>query len=167
MRIEKEFYRKDAVELAQSLLGKVICRNWNGEVLRGRITETEAYMCFDSACHAYRGKTKRNAPLFEVGGKAYVYLCYGIHELFNIVSGEVGNAQAVLIRGVEGAAGPGRATKFLKIDRSLNGIDLVESDELWLEDDGFSFNSFEAKTRIGIDYADEIDRNRLWRFVAK
>ena len=149
------------------LLGKVICRNWNGDILRGRITEVEAYMPYDSACHAHRGKTARNAPMFEPGGTAYVYLCYGIHEIFNVVSGPEGSPQGVMIRGIEGAIGPGRATKVLKIDRSLSGIDLMASDEIWIEDDGYSFNSFEVKTRIGIDYADEVDRARLWRFVAK
>jgi len=165
MRLERDFYKTDAVELAQNLLGKIICRKWNGEEIRARITETEAYMPYDTACHASRGRTKRNAPMYEAGGTSYVYLCYGIHEMFNVVSGGKDNPQAVLIRGVEGANGPGRVTKLLKIDRSLNSIDMVVSNELWIEDDGNNMPKFETKKRIGIDYALEEDRNRLWRFV--
>ena len=165
MRLGREFYLKDAVGLAHELLGKVICREWNGEIIRGRITEAEAYMPYDSACHASRGRTKRNAPMYEAGGTSYVYLCYGIHEMFNVVSGEEENPQAVLIRGIDEASGPGRVTKYMKIDRSLNGVDLVTSDEFWIEDDWSERPKYEAKKRIGIDYALEEDKNRLWRFV--
>ncbi|MDR3150026.1 MAG: DNA-3-methyladenine glycosylase, partial [Oscillospiraceae bacterium] len=100
MKIPHSFYSRSAEELAPLLLGKLLCRSTDGRVIRYRITETEAYMPFDSACHAHRGKTKRNAVMFGHGGFAYVYLCYGIHNLLNIVSGEEGSPQAVLIRGV-------------------------------------------------------------------
>jgi len=165
MKIKKEFYKASATALAPLLLGKLICHNLGGEIIKARITETEAYMQFDTACHAHNGKTKRNAILFEEGGIAYVYLCYGIHEMLNIVTGPKNNAQAVLIRGVEGHNGPGKLTKHLKIGRSLNGTHLC-GNTLWLEDDGTSFD-YKTTPRIGINYADEIDRNRLWRFVAE
>jgi len=163
-KLTQEFYHKDAVTLAPLLLGKIICHKIGTETIKSRITETESYMQFDTACHAYRDKTKRNATLFEEGGIAYIYLCYGIHEMLNIVTGEKDNAQAVLIRGIEGFNGPGKLTKHLEIDRTLNGMDLC-GDILWLEDDGAKLN-YAATKRIGIDYADEIDKNRLWRFIA-
>ena len=99
-------------------------------------------------------------------GCAYIYLCYGMHEMLNVVTGAEGRPEAVLIRGAEGAEGPGRLTKLLKIDRSLNREDLVRSDRLWLEADG-SRVKFTAAPRIGIAYASKRDQNRKWRFTLK
>ena len=167
MRVKADFYLQPAPTLAPLLLGKVLCRKLTDETLRYSITETESYVgSCDSACHAYRGKTPRNSVMYEQGGISYVYLCYGIHNLFNVVTGNKGEAEAVLIRGVSGFNGPGKLTKAMQIDRSLNGIDLITSSELWLEDHGVQFE-YTATPRIGIDYADEKDRARLWRFVAK
>ena len=167
MRLQSEFYRQNAVKLAPLLLGKFLCRREEGWIIRRRITETEAYVgAVDSACHAYRGRTERNSVMFGPGGLAYVYLCYGIHEMLNVVSGETGEAEAVLIRGAEGFPGPGRLTKAMKIGRGLNGVDLALSDELWLEDDGALFE-YTAAERVGIGYADEKDRARLWRFILR
>ena len=129
-----DFYRRPADELAPLLLGKLLCRNIDGRIYRYRITETEAYGKDDTACHAHKGMTPRNKPMFEDGGIAYVYLCYGIHEMFNIVAGVKDCPEAVLIRGVEGFPGPGKLTKALKIDRDLNGISLA-SNRVWLEDE--------------------------------
>jgi len=158
---------QSAVELAPALLGKILCKKSGNEVLRLRITETESYVgAIDTACHAFRGKTPRNSVMFEIGGTAYVYLCYGIHNLLNVVTGEIDEPDAVLIRGVEGFNGPGKLTKALGIDRTLNGIDLTTFAELWIEDDGVQFE-YTATPRIGIDYANEKDKARLWRFVAK
>jgi len=163
MKLSKDFYKQDAVTLAPVLLGKLLCYNVNGKIIKRRITETESYMQYDTACHAHKGKTPRNSVMFEPGGLAYVYLCYGIHNMLNVVSGEANDPQAVLIRGVEGASGPGRLTKAMQIDRSLNGIDLTGG-TLWLEDDG-AVVSYKTTVRIGIDYADEVDRLRQWRFI--
>ena len=102
--------------------------------------------------------------MYSPGGCAYIYLCYGMHEMLNVVTGPEGRPEAVLIRGVEGAEGPGRLTKLLKIDRSLNREDLVRSDRLWLETDG-SRVKFAAAPRIGIAYASKRDQNRKWRFT--
>jgi DNA-3-methyladenine glycosylase len=136
-------------------------------VLRLRITETEAYFGEDdTACHASRGRTPRTAVMYGDGGHAYIYLCYGMHEMFNIVSGCGGVPEAVLVRGVEGFAGPGRLTRALAISRVLNGIDLTRSRELWLEDDGTS-GAFTAAPRIGIGYASPRDRARRWRFTTR
>ncbi len=167
MRLGMEYYSGQATDLAPDLLGKWLCRRTEDGVLRYRITETECYYGeTDTACHASKGKTERTKILYEKGGLAYVYLCYGIHSLFNVVTGPEGFPQAVLIRGVEGYVGPGRTTKGMGIDRSLNGVDMVTSEELWIEDDGYRPEYSKSK-RIGIDYAAEEDRNRLWRFVAE
>ncbi|MCL2495285.1 MAG: DNA-3-methyladenine glycosylase [Oscillospiraceae bacterium] len=167
MRIDPAFYASDVLEAAPALLGKLLCRRLpDGTVLRLRITETEAYRGQDdTACHARAGKTRRTAVMFGPGGFSYVYLCYGIHSLLNIVTGEDGQPQAALIRAVEGRPGPGRVTKALSIDCSLNGIDLRTSGLLWLEDDGFVCPSILTGPRVGIAYASEEDRGRAWRFM--
>lgn len=165
MRLNEEFYKRSAIEAAPEILGKLLCRRIGNDILKCRITETECYYGEDdTACHAHKGKTERTKILYEDGGRAYIYLCYGIHELFNIVTGKKGFPQAVLIRGIEGFNGPGKLTKHLKIDRSLNGEDLITSDKLWLEDDGF-VPKYQAMKRVGIDYATEEYKNKLWRFI--
>ena len=173
MRIDSAFYEQDVLLAAPALLGKLLCRRLeDGTVLRRRITETEAYRgTEDTACHASKGKTSRTAVMFEPGGYSYVYLCYGIHSLLNIVTGPAEMPQAALIRGVEGALGPGRVTKALQIDRALNYVDMRESDVLWLEDDRLRRGSAASlhiitAPRIGIAYASEEDQQRKWRFIA-
>ena len=163
---ELSFYLQDAYEAAKAICGKILCvRQADGSVLRRRITETECYMGEeDSACHAHRGRTARTDVMYRQGGVAYVYLCYGMHNMLNIVTGEENHPQAVLIRGVEGASGPGRLTKLLGIDRSFNGISFLDSDRIWLEDDSFK-SVLKETPRIGIGYATEEDQKRLWRFV--
>jgi DNA-3-methyladenine glycosylase len=157
-------YRKDAVTMAQSLLGKWLCRKKGTKLVKLRITETEAYYGEnDTACHAHKGKTERTKIMYLDGGHAYIYLCYGMHWLFNIVTGKKDFPEAVLIRGVEGFNGPGKLTKQLHIDKTLNGENLAESPRLWVEDDGTK-PPFTALKRVGIDYASEEDKNRLWRF---
>ena len=160
-------YQKDAVTLAQALPGKLLCRKTGRKIQKLRITETEAYYGEeDTACHAHKGKTERTAIMYEEGGHAYIYLCYGVHWLLNVVSGRKGFPEAVLIRGVEGFNGPGKLTKQMQIDKSLNGKDLSESKQLWIEDDGSS-PAITAAKRVGIEYASEKDKNRLWRFTVK
>lgn len=165
MRINPELYKLNALNLAPKLLGMKLCRNINEQVIKFRITETEAYFGEeDTACHANKGKTERTKVLYEEGGVAYVYLCYGIHNLFNVVCGEKGFPQAVLIRGIEDFNGPGKLTKALNIDRSLNGEDLINSTNLWIEDDGYKCD-YKAEKRVGIDYATPEYRDKLWRFI--
>jgi len=162
---KREDYARSAEELAPFLLGKYLCRRTESGVIRAMITETECYLGEDdTACHASKGKTKRNAPMYLEGGHLYVYLCYGIHHLINVVSGKEGEPEAVLIRGVKGAEGPGRASKYLNITTAFTGIDICASDEIWIEDDGVKV-SFSVSKRIGIDYAEKKDRDRLWRFT--
>ena len=174
MKLSQEFYHMRAPELAPALIGKLLCRkvyelDSNGtkrsKIIKLRITETECYFGeSDTACHASKGYTDRTKTMYLAGGIAYVYLCYGIHSLLNVVSGPEGFPEAVLIRSVEGFNGPGKLTKAMNIDRALNGISFVVSDEIWIEDDGTSV-TYKTGKRIGIDYATEEYKNILWRFT--
>jgi DNA-3-methyladenine glycosylase len=148
-------------------VGKLLCRRFpDGTVKKLRITETEAYCGEeDTACHAHKGRTPRTDTLYAAPGTLYVYLCYGIHWMLNIVTGREGEPQAILVRAAESAAGPGRLTKALSIDGSFNRSPLEELiDSLWLEDDGFSC-SVETGKRIGIGYATTEDQEKPWRFL--
>ena len=167
-RLTDADYRVDAETMAKTLLDAWLCRRLDdGTVMRRRITETEAYCGEeDTACHAHKWRTPRTDVMYSPGGCAYVYLCYGMHEMLNVVTGPEERPEAVLIRGVECAEGPGRLTKLLKIDRSLNREDLVRSNRLWLESDGARVK-FTAAPRIGIAYASKRDQKRKWRFTLK
>ena len=161
----REFFRQDATKLTPQLIGKIIAHRLpDGSIVRMRISETEAYCGVDdTACHAHKGKTKRAEILWRDGGTIYVYLCYGMHWLMNIVSGSEGDPQAVLIRCCVDAEGPAKLTKALRIDGSFNGRDILDCEELWLEDDGAEVN-ITLDTRVGIGYADERDREALLRY---
>jgi DNA-3-methyladenine glycosylase len=164
-RLEAAFFRQDVLAVAPALLGTWLCCRAGGELRRGRITETEAYRGeADTACHARVGRTRRTAVMYEPGGVAYVFLCYGVHHLFNVVTGSAGDPQAVLVRGIDGHPGPGRATKALGIGLDCNGADLT-GDVIWLEDDGTAVPNPLATPRIGIAYASPEDQARLWRFT--
>ena len=164
---QKQLSAIGAEQAAEALIGKLLCKkNADGTVLRARITETECYCGEeDTACHAHKGKTPRNSPLYEAGGISYVYLCYGIHSLLNIITGKKDHPEGVLIRGIEGASGPGRVTKALGITLSDNTLPLTPENGLWLEDDGYIPSSIQKLPRVGIDYAEESDRLRPWRFL--
>ena len=165
-RLNADFYQNDALSAAKSLCGMILCvRQPDGTILRKRITETECYLGEDdTACHAHHGRTARTDVMYKRGGVAYVYLCYGMHNMLNIVTGPENHPQAVLIRGVEGFPGPGRVTKVMGIGRDLNAVSFTESDLIWLEDDG-TRPQIKATPRIGISYASEEDQARLWRFI--
>lgn len=165
MRIDNSFYKLSAIEVAPKLVGKILCiKKDGGEVLRMRIGETECYLGVeDTACHASRGKTPRNSALWQEGGFTYVYLCYGMYYMFNIITGDEDDPQGVLIRGVEGHMGPGKFTRFCEIDKDFDRIDMKDSDRIWLEDDGY-VPEIVLSPRVGIDYAKKEDRERLWRF---
>lgn len=195
MKLSESFYQQsNVVKIARELLGKELFTNIDKKISSGIIVETEAYSWKEKGCHAYNNrKTSRNAVMFLPGGFSYVYLCYGIHHMFNVVTGGDGIAEAVLIRALEPASGlpwmhqrmktdpdsyrnyritsgPGKLTKALGIDRSLNGKYLL-GDEVWIEDSGpdsnpVGKNKIVASKRIGIDYAGE-DANLPWRFTIK
>lgn len=162
--------QKKAVALARWLLGKFLVRRLpDGREEARLIVETEAYNGeSDQACHARAGRTKRTEVMYGAGGVWYVYLCYGIHEMLNLVVGPRDWPAAILIRGVEGAVGPGRVTKTLAIDRSLNATSAVDpAGGLWLEDRGVRVPGriVEATPRIGVDYAGPIWTMKHWRFT--
>jgi DNA-3-methyladenine glycosylase len=187
MKLNSNFYlRKSVTTIAQELLGKILVTRINGITTSGMIVETEAYSEIERGSHAYKGITKRNEIMFANGGVAYVYLCYGVHEMFNVVTNVEGKADAVLIRALEPlkgiefmldrvnkkslkgiTSGPGKLTKALGIDRSHNGKKL-NSKELWVEDRGIKINRslIISDQRIGIDYAGQ-DALLPWRFYLK
>ncbi len=181
------YQHHDVVELSRDLIGKKIVSNINGELTSGIITETEAYRGYDDkACHAHLGRfTDRTKVMYEPGGVAYVYLCYGIHHLFNIITNTDGNADAILIRAVEPVqgvdimlkrrnkekldktltSGPGNFSKAFALDKSHYGADLT-GDEVWIEKNDllrFRESDITSTTRIGIDYAGD-DKHLPWRF---
>jgi DNA-3-methyladenine glycosylase len=164
------FQQKKAVTIARGLIGKHLVRRFaDGRAEARLITETEAYVGErDRACHARVGRTARTEVMYRAGGVWYVYLCYGLHEMLNLVVGPADWPAAVLIRGVEGASGPGRVTKALMIDRRLNGWSATDAaGGLWIEDRGVRVPRAHVKAtpRIGIDYAGPVWAAKPWRFV--
>ncbi|WP_405369373.1 DNA-3-methyladenine glycosylase [Nonlabens sp. Asnod2-A12] len=187
-KIPASYYQQeDVVAIAKDLIGKKIVSNINDQLTSGIITETEAYRGYDDkACHAHLGKfTDRTKVMYEDGGVAYVYLCYGIHNLFNIITNSKDQADAILIRAVEPVdgvevmlerrnklkldktltSGPGNFSKAFALDKSHYGAFLT-GDLVWVEEnDQFRFRESEitTTTRIGINYAQE-DKDLPWRF---
>jgi DNA-3-methyladenine glycosylase len=177
-KLPLSFYlRDDVVKISKELLGKVLVTNWNNEYTSGRIVETEAYAGeIDKASHAYKGRTKRTETMFGEGGRAYVYLCYGIHQMFNIVTNKNGKPHAILIRAVEPieginimlertgkkkldhtlTKGPGNVGKAFGFHTSQCGASLL-SKELFIAEDGFkvSKSMIVSSPRVGVDYAGE------------
>ena len=159
MKLDYEFYHRPCLQVSRDLVGKVlVCGD-----RKLRISETEAYVGeADTACHAHKGKTKRTEVMYMEAGTVYIYLCYGVHWLLNIVTGEVNEPEAVLIRACCDAEGPGKLTKRLGITGELNRKNICGED-LYIMDDGFTC---EVKTdkRVGIGYAAPEDQDRPWRF---
>lgn len=164
-RLEYSFFHRECLEVARDLVGKLLIHRTQSGELRLRISETEAYCGkADTACHAHKGRTNRTEVFYMPAGTIYVYLCYGIHWMLNIVTGEPEDPQAVLIRACVDAPGPGKLTKVLGITGELNRQSVLNPDTtLWIEDDGFRCEILPDK-RIGIGYASQEDQDRLWRF---
>lgn len=164
----KAIQSKNTVALARRLLGKLlVVAGPGGEVRRARICEVEVYHGErDKASHASRGRTPRNQVMYGEGGVWYVYLCYGIHEMLNLVTGPRDHPSAILIRGVEGVTGPGKLTRVFGIDRRFNARPATPASGLWLEDDGFRppRGSIRKSPRIGVDYAGPLWAAKPWRF---
>lgn len=180
------YQRSNVLTVAKELLGHVLCTSINGQVCKGKIVEVEAYSGRnDKACHANNGKrTKRTEVMYGPGGHSYVYLCYGIHHLFNVVTNVAGLADAILIRALEPMEGesimsdrlnssnkkhtngPGILTKSMGITTGFSGVSLLEP-PVWIEE-GIEINQKDIveTTRIGIDYAEE-DALLPWRFYLK
>ncbi|MBQ8927097.1 MAG: DNA-3-methyladenine glycosylase [Oscillospiraceae bacterium] len=165
-RLPAAFFHRDCLEVAPALVGKLLVRRLpNGTVLTERIAETEAYRgTEDLACHASKGRTKRTELLYRESGVLYVYLCYGVHWLMNVITGEPEEPQGVLLRAGVTAGGPGRLTKLLQVDGRFNGRSILTQESLWIADDGFSC-TWHTDVRVGIDYAGEYWKSRPWRFV--
>lgn len=162
------FFQTDTITLAKNLIGKHIITNTNGITIQAQITETEAYLGVnDSACHTYNGKrTNRVEPMWSDGGTIYVYLCYGLHYMFNIVSCKAGQPEAVLIRATKEANGPAKLTKFLNITKDINGQSIINNPLISIWDDGKKY-SCKMLARIGINYALPKDIKAKLRFAIK
>ncbi len=177
------YQRNEVTTIARQLLGKKLVTNILGKKSAGLIVETEAYSFRERGCHAYDSRmTNRNKVMFEAGGVAYVYLCYGMHHLFNVVTNKSGAADAVLVRALEPVegeewmkdrmqvksakritSGPGKLTKALGIDRTFDGK-YLNSAEVWIEEgESVSSRLIVASARIGIDYAGK-DALLPWRY---
>lgn len=192
IRLQKPFYtREDVVQISKDLLGKVLVTNFNNQKTAGIIVETEAYRApEDKASHAYQNRyTDRTKVMFEEGGLAYVYLCYGIHHLFNVVTGKKGMAHAVLVRAIEPlenaeymlkrrnkvtinrqlTGGPSVLSKALGITTHYTGTNLIMANSpIWIEDRDIKVDESNiiASPRVGIDYAEECTAWN-WRFRVK
>ena len=175
-KLGRAFFLREAEVVARVLFGKVMVDRvvgGDGEELRARIVETEAYVGeHDLACHAAKGRTKRTEVMYGVGGHVYVYFIYGMHEMFNVVTGPKGNAQAVLVRAAEvvggfpggekvNLSGPGRFAKGMRIGRQEYGVDLT-GDVMFFVDDGWS-GRIRSGVRIGVDYSGDW-KHELLRF---
>lgn len=161
------FISNDTINLAYNLIGKKLVRNHNNIIYSYTITEVEAYHGKeDKASHARFGRTERNKYMFKAGGRIYVYLCYGVHWLLNITTGEEDFPAAILIRAVSSINGPGKVTKTLYIDKTLNGMVLCKETGLWIEMQENNNYEVVALKRVGIDYAKEY-KDKLWRFRLK
>jgi DNA-3-methyladenine glycosylase len=189
-KLDASFYnRPDVVKIAKELIGKILVTHFGEVITSGRIVETEAYAgAIDKASHAYGGRrTNRTEVMYQPGGLAYVYLCYGIHHLFNVVTNKKDIPHAVLIRAVEPmqglntmlertgkkqvdytlTKGPGNVSKALGIFTTHTGISLL-SDDMYIAADDVVVNKKDiiATPRIGVDYAGE-DAKLPYRFILK
>lgn len=188
MKLREDFYlQEDVLKISQDLLGKVLCTNIEGQITKGIITETEAYKApEDKASHAYNNRRTNRTELFYLkGGISYVYLCYGIHHLFNIITNKKDVPHAVLVRAVEPldgieimlkrrakaevnyalTAGPGALSVAMGITREYNRMDL-SGDTIWIEDQKITVNEIVAGPRVGIAYAQEYAL-KPWRYRIK
>lgn len=164
-RLDEAFFHRPCVAVAKDLVGKLLVRQTPDGLVTMRISQTEAYCGeADTACHAHKGRTNRTEVMYGKAGTLYVYLCYGIHWLMNVVTGEENEPEAVLIRACAEAPGPGKLTKALAITGQFNRMNVCEQDLLWIADDGFSCRVRTDK-RVGIGYASQEDQLRLWRFI--
>jgi DNA-3-methyladenine glycosylase len=189
-KLDYSFYnRPDPTQIAKELLGKILVTQFDQVITSGRIVETEAYAGIsDRASHAYGGRrTNRTEVMYRNGGAAYVYLCYGIHSLFNVITNKLDEPHAILIRALEPiegigimlqrtgkqkldyslTRGPGNVSKALGLDTRHSGISLFNN-EIFIADDGFKLKrgSILATERIGVDYAGK-DAKLLYRFIIK
>ncbi|HLY91167.1 MAG TPA: DNA-3-methyladenine glycosylase [Acetobacteraceae bacterium] len=175
-RLDRAAFNRPTLQVARDLLGKFIVRRYRSRHICAMITEVEAYKGpRDKAAHSYNGRrTRRVEPLYDDGGTVYVYFIYGIHWMLNFSTAGEDMPEGVLIRGIladlDGEekllAGPGRVTKYLRIDKKLDGADVTDSAQIWLEDRGVRIPARFIKRgpRIGVDFAGPFWAARPWRF---
>ena len=163
-KLDYTFFHRTCLEVARDLVGKILVHKTQDGELRLRISETEAYWGVeDTACHVSKGRTPRTEVFYADAGAIYVYLCYGMHWMLNIVTGDAEDPQAVLIRACVEAPGPGKLTKKLGITGALNKGSIFQG-PLRIEDDGFRCRILTGK-RVGIGYASQEDQDKPWRFM--
>ena len=188
-KLKKRFYRRELLDVAQDLLGKILVKTYQKNILAGKIVEVEAYHGdIDQAAHSYKGITERTKIMFEEGGFLYVYFTYGVHHCCNVVTGKKGQGTAVLIRAVEPihgidkmvqtrfgrklknekklfnvTSGPGKTCQAFGIDRTHSGIDLTGNEIYILEGDKIKNDEIGVSKRIGISKSIELP----WRFFIK
>ena len=165
--MDHAFYNRPTLDVARDLIGCRLCREMDGQVIRLPITETEAYDGpEDRACHAFKGRTQRTEVLFGPAGIWYVYLCYGIHWMLNVVAGPDDYPAAVLIRGAGEFDGPGKLTKALRITGAQNQMPVSPDSALWIEVGAAIPDEHIQRTpRIGVNYAGPDWSQRRYRFV--
>ncbi|HHE76367.1 MAG TPA: tRNA 2-thiouridine(34) synthase MnmA, partial [Candidatus Parcubacteria bacterium] len=182
-KLDKAFYLRPALILAKELLGKYIVRKVGRKFIIGKIVETEAYVGpKDKAAHTYNWKkTERNKAEYLKGGHIYIYLVYGMHWQLNITAANSGDPECVLVRAIDPVVreemskrmilsnGPGKLCRYLKLDKSFYGEDLIKSKRIWLEDSGEKIKGGDVlqTKRVGIDYAGPYWSKRKWRFLIK
>lgn len=193
-KLDRDFYDRDTLLVAKDLLGKILVHEVNGERLAGKIIETEAYKgTIDKAAHSYGGRrTERVEVMYGPAGFAYVFIIYGMHYCFNVVTEEEGKPEAVLVRALEPVEGfetialnrfkksykeltktqiknltngPGKLCNALSINKSQNKEDLLK-DKLYIEEGNGEKFTIKAAKRVGIDYAEEA-KDFPWRFYIK
>ena len=168
--IEESFFNRSTEEVCRDLLGKFLVRRIGEKEISSMITETECYDGVkDRASHAFKGKTGRNEPMFGEPGCFYVYLCYGIHFMLNLVTRETGYPGAVLVRAVKDVSGPGRVTKYFNVNKSFNKKVSSKKSGLWVEDRGFEIKkgNIGSGKRVGVCYAGPEWSNKHLRFYLK
>jgi len=182
MILNRKFYQRDTLKVAQSLLGCFLARKIGNKIIKGMITETEAYIGEDDlASHASKGRTPRTEIMYGEAGRTYIYMIYGMYHCLNVVTEKKDFPAAVLIRSIkiEGADykktnGPGKLCKLLKIDRKLNNWDITKGEKLWIASPRLvrlgrkkpAKKNIVAGRRIGVGYAKHC-KNYLWRFYIK
>lgn len=168
--LRREFFERSAPEVGRDLLGKWLVGKYRGREISAYIVEVEAYDGFkDRASHASRGKTLRNQVMFGSAGIWYVYLIYGVYWMLNVVTGPRDYPSAVLIRAVSEIRGPGKLTKYFKINKAFNGKQVNKRSGLWVEDRGekVARDNIKATRRVGVEYAGQYWSCRKWRFILK